>query len=114
MAQRDNRHSEWVPGMHHPAAGPTGRCPVQPSTPLGPDQVNVIFFFIFDYREFPECRLTFTSKKSQFCKTLRRLFEVQEVSPANRKKNPEFPGKQKYHLRRYLNLDRGLETVFPD
>jgi hypothetical protein len=25
-----------------PAAGPTGRCPVQPSTPLGPDQVNVL------------------------------------------------------------------------
>jgi hypothetical protein len=25
---------------------PTGRCPVQPSTPLGPHQVNVIYLFI--------------------------------------------------------------------
>jgi hypothetical protein len=33
--------------MHQPAAGPTGRCPVQPSTPLGPDQVNVIYLFIY-------------------------------------------------------------------
>jgi hypothetical protein len=41
MAQRDNRHNEWVLDQHDPAAGPTGRCPVQPSTPLGPDQVNV-------------------------------------------------------------------------
>jgi hypothetical protein len=32
--------------MHHPAAGPPGRCPVQPSTPLGPDQVNVIIIII--------------------------------------------------------------------
>jgi hypothetical protein len=32
--------------MHQPAAGPTGRCPVQPSTPLGPDQVNVIIIII--------------------------------------------------------------------
>jgi hypothetical protein len=48
MAQRDNRHSEWVLDMHHPAAGPPGRCQVQPSTPLGPDQVNVfIYLFIF-------------------------------------------------------------------
>jgi hypothetical protein len=46
MAQRDNRHFVGVLGMHHPAAGPTGRCPVQPSTPLGPDQVNV---FIYEY-----------------------------------------------------------------
>jgi hypothetical protein len=28
--------------MHHREAGPTGRLPVQPSTPLGPDQVNVL------------------------------------------------------------------------
>jgi hypothetical protein len=28
--------------MHDPAAGATRRCPVQPSTPLGPDQVNVL------------------------------------------------------------------------
>jgi hypothetical protein len=32
--------------MHHPAAGPTGRCPVQPSTPLGPDQVNVLLLLL--------------------------------------------------------------------
>jgi hypothetical protein len=42
MAQRDNRHSVWVLDMHRTAAGPPGRCPVQPSTPLGPDQVNVL------------------------------------------------------------------------
>jgi hypothetical protein len=41
MAQRDNRLPFWVLGMHHPAGGPTRRCLVQPSTPLGPDQVNV-------------------------------------------------------------------------
>jgi hypothetical protein len=38
MAQRDNRRLD----MHQSAAGPPGRCPVQSSTPLGPDQVNVI------------------------------------------------------------------------
>jgi hypothetical protein len=48
MAQRDNRHNEWVLGMHHPAGGPPGRCPVQPSTPMGPDQVNV-YLFIYLY-----------------------------------------------------------------
>jgi hypothetical protein len=32
--------------MHQPDAGLTGRCPVQPSTPLGPDQVNVIIVII--------------------------------------------------------------------
>jgi hypothetical protein len=32
--------------MHHPAAGATRRCPVQPSTPLGPDQVNVLSLFL--------------------------------------------------------------------
>jgi hypothetical protein len=37
-----------VLGMHHPAAGPTGRCPVQPNTPLGPDQVHVIIIIIED------------------------------------------------------------------
>jgi hypothetical protein len=31
-----------VVDMHHPAAGATRRCPVQSSTPLGPDQVNVL------------------------------------------------------------------------
>jgi hypothetical protein len=45
MAQRDNRHSVWVLGMHDPAAGATRRCPMQPSTPLGPDQVNVLLLF---------------------------------------------------------------------
>jgi hypothetical protein len=28
------------------AGGRTGRCPVQPSTPLGPDQVNVLLFLM--------------------------------------------------------------------
>jgi hypothetical protein len=46
MAQQDNRLSEWVLDMHHPAAGPMGRCPVQPSTPLGPDQVNVLLLLL--------------------------------------------------------------------
>jgi hypothetical protein len=38
MAQRDNRRLD----LHPPAAGPTGRCPVQSSTPLGPHQVNIL------------------------------------------------------------------------
>jgi hypothetical protein len=46
MAQRDNSHFDWVLGMHPSPAGPPGRCPVQPSTPLGPDQVNVIIIII--------------------------------------------------------------------
>jgi hypothetical protein len=46
MAQRDNCLNEWVLGMHPRAAGPTGRCPVQPSTPLGPDQVNVLLLLL--------------------------------------------------------------------
>jgi hypothetical protein len=33
-------------GVYQSAAGPTGRCPVKPSTPLGPDQVNVIIIVI--------------------------------------------------------------------
>jgi hypothetical protein len=37
--------------MHQPAAGPTGRCPVKPSTPLGPDQVNVIIIIICETTE---------------------------------------------------------------
>jgi hypothetical protein len=32
--------------MHHPAAGALRRCPVQPSTPLGPDQVNVLLLLL--------------------------------------------------------------------
>jgi hypothetical protein len=47
MAQRDNRRILGL-DMHHPAAGPPGRCPVQPSTPLGPDQVNVIIIITVD------------------------------------------------------------------
>jgi hypothetical protein len=43
MVQRENRHFIWAFGMHHPAAGATRRCPMQPSTPLGPDQANVCF-----------------------------------------------------------------------
>jgi hypothetical protein len=31
-------------GMHHPVAGATPRCPVLPSTPVGPDQVNEFKF----------------------------------------------------------------------
>jgi hypothetical protein len=42
MAQRDNRRLD----MHHPAAGATRRCPVQSSTPLGPDQVNVLLLSV--------------------------------------------------------------------
>jgi hypothetical protein len=38
MAQRDNRRLD----IHHTAAGAMRRCPVQSSTPLGPDQVNVL------------------------------------------------------------------------
>jgi hypothetical protein len=37
-AQRDNRRLD----MHQPGAGAMRRCPVQSSTPLGPDQVNVL------------------------------------------------------------------------
>jgi hypothetical protein len=31
--------------MHHPAAGATRRCPVESSTPLGPDQVHALLLF---------------------------------------------------------------------
>jgi hypothetical protein len=45
MARRDNRHF-----LHR---GPSGRCPVQPSTPLGPDQVNVLLLlWAFPRRHF--------------------------------------------------------------
>jgi hypothetical protein len=50
MAQRDNRLSIWVIGMHHPAAGATRRCPVQSSTPLGPDQVNVLLLLVQNHQ----------------------------------------------------------------
>jgi hypothetical protein len=42
MAQRDNSRL----GVYQSAAGPTGRCPVKPSTPLGPDQVNVFIYLL--------------------------------------------------------------------
>jgi hypothetical protein len=32
---------------------PAGRCPVQPSTPLGPDQVNVIYLLFIYYLLLP-------------------------------------------------------------
>jgi hypothetical protein len=41
IPQRDNRRLD----MHHPAAGTKRRCPVRSSTPLGPDQVNVLVLF---------------------------------------------------------------------
>jgi hypothetical protein len=43
MDQREpaTRHSQGVLGLHYRAGGATRRCPVQPITPLGPDQVNV-------------------------------------------------------------------------
>jgi hypothetical protein len=33
--------------MHHPVAGASRRCPVQPSTPLGPDQANVLYYYYY-------------------------------------------------------------------
>jgi protein phosphatase len=60
--------------MHHPAAGATRRCPVQPSTPLGPDQVNVLLpaagkilhcfpiqFFPMELPDRPSVRSIFSS-----------------------------------------------------
>jgi hypothetical protein len=45
MAQRDNSHSGRCLGfMQSPTAGSTRRCPVKPSTPLGPDQVDVYIY----------------------------------------------------------------------
>jgi hypothetical protein len=41
MAQRDNRRLDCTT----PYSGALRRCPVQPSTPLGPDQVNVLLLF---------------------------------------------------------------------
>jgi hypothetical protein len=55
MAQRDNRHFVWVLGMHHRAAGPPGRCPVQPSTPPGPDQVNVLLLLFIAGTRWSVC-----------------------------------------------------------
>jgi hypothetical protein len=46
MAQRDNRLPFRVSGSTPPFGGAPRRCPVQPSTPLGPDQVNVITIII--------------------------------------------------------------------
>jgi hypothetical protein len=42
-----------VLGMHHPIAGATRRCPMQPSTPLGPDQVNVLLFAASEAKKIP-------------------------------------------------------------
>jgi hypothetical protein len=46
MTQRDNRLPLWVPVCTTPYSGATRRCPVQPSTPLGPDQVNVLLLLL--------------------------------------------------------------------
>jgi hypothetical protein len=37
--------------MHHPAAGAPRRCPVQRSSPLGPDQVNVLLLLDHSWSE---------------------------------------------------------------
>jgi hypothetical protein len=54
MAQRDRvtRRSRKGLGMHFPATWPTGRCPVQPSTTLGPDQANVLLLLYHYYYDF--------------------------------------------------------------
>jgi hypothetical protein len=52
MAQRDNRRTWRVP----PCSRPKGRCPVQPSTPLGPGQVNVLLLLQDDRRGPPRER----------------------------------------------------------
>jgi hypothetical protein len=36
------RHSQGVAWLYSPSTRPTGRCPVQSITPLGPDQVNAL------------------------------------------------------------------------
>jgi hypothetical protein len=57
MTQRDRvtRRSTKGLGMHFPATWPTDRCPVQPSTPLGPDQVNVLLSFAWACRSLARC-----------------------------------------------------------
>jgi hypothetical protein len=35
-----------------PRRRPHGRCPVQPSTPLGPDQVNVLYYILYVFTLF--------------------------------------------------------------
>jgi uncharacterized membrane protein len=42
MAQRDNGHFLRYLAGPSATSGPTGRCPMKPNTPLGPDQVNVL------------------------------------------------------------------------
>jgi hypothetical protein len=44
MDQRDlvTGHSQGGTCLHDPGSRPTGCCPVQPNTPLGQDQVNVL------------------------------------------------------------------------
>jgi hypothetical protein len=45
MAQRNRVACYLGLGMHHPGTRPVGRCPVQPGSPLVPDQVNVLLLF---------------------------------------------------------------------
>jgi hypothetical protein len=52
MAQRDNRHSFGY-FCTTPRGGPTVRCPVQSSTPLGPDQVNVLLLLFCFWMKWP-------------------------------------------------------------
>jgi hypothetical protein len=47
--------SRGLGGLHRPM----GRCPVQPSSPLGPDQVNVLLQY-FLRRFDPECEMAAT------------------------------------------------------
>jgi hypothetical protein len=43
MAQRDNRHLiRWLDQRAHAPSAHPSACPVRPTTPLGPDQVNVL------------------------------------------------------------------------
>jgi hypothetical protein len=75
MAQRDNRDSDWGT-WHAPMGGrPSGRCPVQPSTPLGPDQVNV------SLRLPSTSKIIHLPKYSNHVATARGSFETMSAGP---------------------------------
>jgi hypothetical protein len=52
--------------LYHPYSGPPGRCPVQPGTPLGPDQVNVLLL-LDSGTFFLTCYMRYGHKKHFSC-----------------------------------------------
>jgi hypothetical protein len=70
------------PCLHHPGTRPTGRCPVQPSTPLGPDQVNVLLLLLATHGKQQKDPAAFNPVNSSNIREIIVLIYLLGVAPA--------------------------------